>query len=242
MPPPGSAKNLIVNGDAEAGPGALDFDDVFPVPGWTTTGAFTAVQYASPDVSVPIGNEPAPPNRGANLFAGGPDSENSSAFQLIDVSASTSLIDVGNVPYFLTGYLGGYSFQNDTAVLTATFQGAGGLTLGSASIGPVTNVDRDIQTALLFRSASGLVPIGTRTINVELLMNYSDGGYNNGYADNLSLIVNIPNPPDQPGAIPEPGTCVLVASGILLLVGHVRRRAGSSVERHGAGPVQTSRR
>ena len=39
--------NLIVNGDAEAGPG----DNVFPanpavdVPGWTQTGGFTAVDY-----------------------------------------------------------------------------------------------------------------------------------------------------------------------------------------------------
>jgi|GEM_PF-5820810 len=40
-------RNLILNGDAEAGPGAADDEAIAPPPQWTVTTGFTAVRYGA---------------------------------------------------------------------------------------------------------------------------------------------------------------------------------------------------
>jgi hypothetical protein len=110
--------------------------------------------------------------------------------QLIDVSARAPAIDNGKTPFRLSGHLGGYAEQEDNAVLTATFVSAEGKRLGTASIGPVTAVDRNRESKLLERHTSGKVPVGTRRIEVQLKMARVEGQYNDGYADNLSLVLS----------------------------------------------------
>jgi len=44
----GFEANLIVNSGAEAGTGSASGFDVLSVPGWTTIGSFTVVQYGAP--------------------------------------------------------------------------------------------------------------------------------------------------------------------------------------------------
>jgi hypothetical protein len=55
------------------------------------------------------------------------------------------------------------------------------------SIGPVTTTNRGGRTLLLPRAASVAVPDLTRVIEVVITARRSEGVYNDGYADNLSL-------------------------------------------------------
>ncbi len=204
--------NLIVNGDAEAGSGATNSSGVVPVPGWTTTGRFTAVQYGTP--LFPSTSSPGPSNRGSNLFAGGPNNSSSSASQLIDISAGSAVIDGVGAMFDLSGFFGGWLFQNDNAVLKASFLNASNTVLNMASIGNVRSGDRGSQTGLLERSTSGIVPTGTRKIKVDLQMNRVGSlfnSYNDGYADNLSLKLTA-----NPTPVPEPASVLgLLAVGTL---------------------------
>ncbi len=174
-----------MDGDAEAQVGATGNGIVAPT-GWTTTGNFTVIQYGSEGVALSSAT-PGPPFPGSNFFAGGPSNAQSSATQTVNVSAEAAAIDAGTLTYNLSGWLGGYSSQNDNATLTATFEGATGSVLGTATIGPVMAADRDDNSELLYREAQGLTPVGTRQVLVQLTMTRTDGDYNDGYADDLSL-------------------------------------------------------
>jgi hypothetical protein len=210
--------NLIMNGNAEGGAGSTTgFQVIRPVPGWTPAGNFTVVQYGIGG-GFPSTTDPGPVNRGSNFFAGGPDNASSNASQVIDVSMGAATIDAGGVTFALNGFLGGYDGQRDNAVLSAFFKDGMGGTLGSALIGPVTEPERGGLTGLLFRSTAGTVPLGTRAIDIQLQMTRLDGAYNDGYADNLSLVLNGP----AVNAIPEPTSLALAASGILGLIGYRR--------------------
>ncbi len=195
-PPAALGANLIVNGDVEAGAGSPT-GDVVPVPGWTAGGNFTAVQYNASG-GFPAASDPGPSSRGANFFAGGPNTASSSATQVIDVSAQAAAIDTGTVIFELSGYLGGFGGQNDNTMLTATFENAGASSLGTAAIGPVTPSDRSGATGLVFRFSAGIVPVSTRLIGVRLQMTRTDGSYNDGYADNLSLKLLVNSAPAAP--------------------------------------------
>jgi hypothetical protein len=206
--PASLGKNLIINGDAEAGSGSASGNDVEPIPGWLTSSNFTVVQYGAPAfpdsaVSAAIGG-------GANFFAGGPDNSFSSATtQAVDVSALASGIDAGADTITLSGDLGGFDGQDDDMTVTALFLNAAHVSLGTLVIGPVTEPDRDGVTTLLFRSISGAVPEGTRSIVIQMDATRFEGSYNDGYADNLSLVMG-----GGPPAIPEPSTIALLLTGL----------------------------
>lgn len=203
--------NLIVNGDAESGV-AVTNDSTFNsvIPGWTPSGNFTAVTYDAPG-GFPLSGDPGPASRGSNFFAGGPSNAGSSASQSIDVSSSQSAIDAGAVSFSLEGFLGGFDEQGDNAVLSATFLSDTSSSLGTASIGPVSNGDRGNATGMLFRFTNGILPIGTRSIDLDLTMTRLQGSYNDGYADNLSLILRGPST----NPVPEPTTLLLLGSGLM---------------------------
>ena len=209
--------NLIANGDAEAGSGSAN-GGVVVVPSWATTGSFTVVQYGASG-GFPLSTDPGPASRGANFFAGGPTSATSGAVQLIDVSTVAGTIDAGGVTFDLSGFLGGFSSQRDNAVLTTMFLSGSSAQLGTASLGPVSNVDRGNNTGLLFRDLNGIVPIGTRSINLSLQMTRLDGTYNDGYADNLSLVLATPTG----ASIPEPSSITLVGIASFALCALGRR-------------------
>ena len=184
--------NLITNGDAEAGPGSFSGDRVGAVPGWRISGNFTVTRYggSASSGSFPSLTSPGPSTRGLNMFTGGPDNVNSDASQTIDVSSAAGMIDANNVSFELSGFFGGFAAQNDNAVLTATFKNALGVAIGSRFTGSVSRDDRRNITGLLPRATSGDVPVGTRQIDITLQMRRTDGAYNDGYADNLSLVLH----------------------------------------------------
>lgn len=178
---------LVVNGDAELATGASDASTQFPIPGWTVTGSATAVKYGTPNF--PTTTDPGSPTRGINFFAGGPGGD-SSISQSVDVSAGASAIDSGDVVAALSGYLGGFSSQADNTTFTATFRNGSGVTLDSAVIGPVTPAERSNASGMLLRNTNVPVPTGTRTILLTANMTRLEGSYNDGYADDLSLVLS----------------------------------------------------
>jgi hypothetical protein len=244
--------NLIVNGDAELGIAAVDAYEVVVVPGWTTTNTFSVYQYSSDNIFPDI-ESPGPVIRGNNFFGGGSIRHSadltafstiyratatptnglagsSSAFQTIDISADDTTIDEGYTSFNLSGFLGGYSIKDDTASLFASFLDANNSILSSASIGPVTNIDREYTTGLQERIATGLVPVGTRSILLELNMNASaisnsaNSYDNNAYADNLSLVLTS----SKPTKIPEPSELPGLLIGGAVVVGAIKKRQQKS--------------
>ena len=183
-------ENLIFNGDAEYERGYEGYDSVPDawIPGWYDPGYLTVVQYDSLG-GYPSASGPGPDNRGPNFFAGGWTDADTYASWDIHVSSLATAIDAG-VMWTLTGWLGGYVGQNDRASLTAVFMDDLGSVLDNASIGPVTADERNNITSLVDRTATGSVPIGTRKISVKIDA-VRASGYNDGYADNLSLVLTV---------------------------------------------------
>jgi hypothetical protein len=193
--------NLILNGGAEADIGGIG-GTIGPVTDWTTTGQFTVITYNN-NTGYPTNADPGPVNRGNNFFGGG-GGNSSSGSQLITLAPGFTEIDAGSVSFDLSGFLGGFSTDNDNAALTAVFRDASNTGLGTFSIGPVSAIDRSNVTGLFARSTSGTVPIGTRNILLTLNMERVVGSSNDGYADNLSLVLNN----NTATAVPEPFTVI----------------------------------
>jgi hypothetical protein len=108
-----------------------------------------------------------------------------------DLSALAEAIDGGCVRGLLSGWLGGFINQNDGMELTATFRDHSEKDLKTLTLSTVTAADRGNKTGLLFREQAGVVPTGTRSVLVELRATGSTG-LNDGYADNLSLVLEPP--------------------------------------------------
>ena len=189
--------NLIRNGDAEDSAGSPT-GAVVGSPHWTVTaGTFTVVQYGAPGGFPIVGTDIIPATHGYNFFAGGV-AASSQATQMITVTPGSPVIDTGTVRYFLSGDFGGYATDNDSAQLSIRFLDGNQLSIGSAiNIGNFNAAYRNNKTGLFGASANGIVPIGTRYVQVNLQMTRSNGPYNDGYADNLSLIfIGGPGTPD----------------------------------------------
>ncbi len=197
--------NLIVNGDAEDG-----------VNGWTALDEFTplfiSVEYGDNWVKP---DEPGPAERGAMMFAGESGYGYSGGYQMLDLSANTAEIAAGNVTFSLTGWLGGWTTQNDNAMLRISFLDADDNELGIAQLGPMLPADRNNTTGLFYASATGYLPTATAQVMVLLDMERFSGGDNDGYADNLSFVLT---------PVPEPETYALMLAG-LGLVGFAARRS-----------------
>jgi hypothetical protein len=196
--------NLIVNGDAEQGTGSTDGTVVVAVPSWAVANNGNVLIYGATG-GYPTATDPGPPSRGLNFFSGGPNDTVSTLAQSIDVSVYAAAIRQGAVTFALSGWLGGYSSQDDNATVTISFldaagadagatdagnavdAGDAGAPLGTATIGPVLASDRGSATGLLLRTTTGLVPPGTVAIAVQVTMTRLSGTANDGYADSLSL-------------------------------------------------------
>jgi uncharacterized repeat protein (TIGR01451 family) len=180
------AGNLLRNPDAESGPGAASGAESVVVPGWETTGGFTALQYGV-GPGFPSETSPGPLDRGQNLFSGGPSSASAAALQRLSLGAAAATIDRGDARFTLAGYLGGSADQGDNATFQVHFLDARNGLLAGATIGPVTPAERTNTTALLLRSAGGPVPAGARTAEFKLQMNRVSAAGNDGFADNLDF-------------------------------------------------------
>jgi hypothetical protein len=199
----GGSSNLIVNGAAESATCTTSGYDANTSPGWTAaSGGPNSVCVSNtggfPGASTP-GVQP-----GAAYFTGGTHG-NGSLTQTVSVAAAATAIDAGSATYNLSGWLGGYSSQNDRVGLVATFLNATGSSLGSSQIGPVTATDRGNATKFLNRTATGSIPAGTRSVRLDLNFTWTVGGTTDGYADGLSLTIS---PSIAPGALTVPASTV----------------------------------
>jgi hypothetical protein len=190
--------NLILNGNAEAGPGSPDDTSLVPtIPGWTRNNSANVMQYQSQSGSFLAITDSGPSDRGKNFFYGGTDAisptknaTTSSLSQVIDVSLAAPLFSTSAIKYTLSAWLGGYSSQNDNARLTIQFLSIAGQAVGTASVGPVLAADRDNTDALVQRSTTGAIPASTTKIIVTLTFTRTDGIDNDGSADDLSLTLH----------------------------------------------------
>jgi hypothetical protein len=181
-------RNLVVNGNAEADTGSPDATQIVKPSDWTTTGQFTVVQYGASG-GFPDKSAPGPADRGKNFFAGG-NAALSTATQTIDLSSGAEAIDAGSVTYALSGWLGGYSNQDDDVQVTVAFLNeSGGKLSGSAQVGPLKAADRKGVTGIFLRSTTGAVPAHARSARVTLTVTRYDGEYNDGYSDDISLVL-----------------------------------------------------
>jgi hypothetical protein len=189
-----AGKNIIVNGDAETGASASNTTALGPPSGWERTGEFNQVQYGADafaktaDLNIDK-KGPSSETPGKAYFAGG-NTATSTGTQVIDVSGAGGWIDGGSRTYQLQGFLGGFESQADFAVVNVTFQDANGRALGTAQIGPVSPLTRNSRTALIFSQTHGTVPKGTRKVQVKVTLTRIEGNYNDGYADDLSLVLS----------------------------------------------------
>lgn len=167
----------------------------------------------------PTATDPRPSDSSTNFFFGGvtPSSSLSQSISLVSFSA---LIDAGAAGYDLSGWLGGYLAQRDSVTVTATFLNNSSTTVGSATIGPVTNTDRGNLTGLFLRSGAGIIPVGTRTVTIQAAFTRLDGSDNDGYADSLSFKVTNP----ASASAPEPETLSLLLLGLLVPLARRARR------------------
>jgi VCBS repeat protein/FG-GAP repeat protein len=202
---PPLAGNLLVNGGFE-GPGAAALHTRSPaIPGWQRSGGMTYIRYGIPahDFFPPRLAAPRWNGGGGLLWGGSSVASNgiTEASQTVDVSAATVSIDAGRATVNLSADLGGALDVPDVMTARAEFLSAGGGTLGSLVIGPVTVADRRRQTTLVRRAASAPVPIGTRRMRVTLTSTDADKTYSSATADNVKLTLDTPGRPGgQPSA------------------------------------------
>jgi hypothetical protein len=96
------------------------------------------------------------------------------------------------INFSLSGYLGGSSNQGDNVTLFANFSDSSHSFISQVFVGPVTAANRGNVTELLLRSTSGVLPVGTRYVQIQLHFEREAGTYDDGYADTLSFILTSP--------------------------------------------------
>ncbi|MEW2631057.1 phosphoesterase [Streptomyces sp. NPDC048389] len=181
--------NLVVNGDAESGPGG-SAEPVGTVTGWVVAQGAPALVGYDVGGGYPTAADPGPARRGSRFFSGG-NSPRTALVQDITLPATGPAgrvaVDAGQVSYTLTAWLGGYAAQEDGARLSAEFRDEAGTPTALSVLGPVTAAERGTRTGLLERTASGAVPPGSRTARLLLVFTRSGGTSNDGYADAMTL-------------------------------------------------------
>jgi hypothetical protein len=180
--------NLLSNPGAEDS--AADPSTAYQVvylPGWTTTGNLTAVDY-----EVPAFLDPAESDRiggGRAFFAGGPSTALSTAAQAVDIGSFSGSVDDRRVTAHLEAQMASYLDQADSGTVQATFLDGLLAPLGSLTLGPYHGSD-PLYSSFAFQQADGAVPPGTRFIQVMLIARREAGDYNDAYFDNLALVLN----------------------------------------------------
>jgi len=176
-------KNLVVNGDAEATPGAPSGTPPGSIAGWTISGGPQVLRY-SDSGRMDIGTI-GPANRGLNYF-GGSTTAKATLTQKIDLSPAASGIDAGTVSYDASGYIG--ITGGDTSSMIVTLQNASGGAIASFTFGPL---DPNIyQNGIYLQRKIGQLPSGTRSVTIEVDLARTSGSNNAAASDNISFVLN----------------------------------------------------
>ena len=212
--------NLISNGGAES-----------DLAGWFSAGGEMASQFYGAPGGFPGSGH------GSRFFYGG-DAGESTIFQDISLSGGASQIDLGLVRADLSAHLGGFDWQGDHAILQVQWLNGTGGVIRTDSAPTVTAENRGGVTTLLPRSLANIpLPAGTRTARVVLQSVRHEGTANDGYADNLSLVLEqVPAGANLNDDVFVPGTLAVdVGSGTVEWSGNVS--GGGTVVLDGSGTV-----
>jgi hypothetical protein len=101
------------------------------------------------------------------------------------------LIDSHTVYFKLSAWVGGWLRQDDIALVTLSFfNGTNEAMSTNAVLQPVFAIDRNYTTSLIYRDSSGMLPIGTRSLQMQVaIIRAGSGPSNDGYIDNIALIL-----------------------------------------------------
>ena len=227
------AGNLLVNGGFE-GPVPPTEGSVLPIEGWQRSGSMGYLRYGAPShaFSPSWRSSPRYGTGGGRMLWGGysaPTGGITTAFQTVDVAASADAIDAGGATANLSAYLGGSRAYPDAMSARAELLDAGGATLATIELGPVTPADRNNLTTLLYRAGARAVPPGTRTIRVTLISDDADKAYSSALADNVKLtLTSTPAAEPGPGSGPEPvGGAAAFGPRTLVTLALARQRIGA---------------
>lgn len=186
--------NLISNPGAEVGAGGNG--GVVAVPSWAKDGTLSTVVTYGASARFPSLASPGRGVRGTKFFCGGPDSRHSLTrlTQYVDVHTwAADSIQTQHCRYAFNGWLGGRTNETDYARVVLKFMDDGLGLLSTIQLGPVTAANRTNQTKLMYRARTGTVPYNTYYIQYWIFMTRQVGDFNDGYADNLSLVLtNVP--------------------------------------------------
>jgi len=171
---------LLRNGGAEAGSATDGYHNIL-VPGWTAYGGFTVVKYGEPG-GFPTLAESARINGSKKFFTTGyvqplSSCNDNEAVQMLTINGRNRAIDSGHVKVVLTGRLGTYGSQTDTAVLD--------LEIGNQAQfleKTRTHTNGELQKV----SMSLILKSGERSIAVTMRI-FTPEGYCDAYFDNLVL-------------------------------------------------------
>jgi len=180
--------DLLANGNGENGENvATGFEVVSDIPGWTRWGSVTVVRYASNPGRWPAVSDPGPVVRDAAFLTGGPDDQGDSLHQVVNLSDFAGDIDAGVVRFDLGGYLGGLSSLDDSVLVRLHLLDGSNDLLELRELESVTPEDRGNQTGMLLRTASGLLPVGTRSATIAMIFVGTSGHGSWGLVDSIGL-------------------------------------------------------
>jgi len=213
--------NVVQNPSFEIGAGGN-------VSNWTGS-ALGTYQYSQGYTSINV-----PPSPGLLYLHGLSGSATSNTAQTIDLLAAgftAGFLD-GGAQYDLSAFFSSY-LKTDFGSITASFLNAGGTAIGTSnpigglafmnSLGTGNNVNGVPGYTDWGKSGtSGALPIGTRSVSINILHTRAAGTANDSYVDVVDFHLN---------AVPEPSTLLLtsVAAGITLIL-RLRRRREASAE------------
>ncbi|MFO0856239.1 MAG: hypothetical protein U0640_02640 [Phycisphaerales bacterium] len=184
--------NLITNAGFESGPSSPNGQTVVAPTGWISIGNGTVVPYGA-GAEFPTSSSPGPDARGNNFLAGGPNNTLAQVVQQIDLSALGEQIDANNANFNLGAWLGGFANQDDLARVVVVWADASSNSLRTDTlVGPNAQV-RGGVTGLSAYWTSSRVPVNTRQALVTITLSRVIGPYNNGYIDNLWLVLSPQN-------------------------------------------------
>jgi len=178
---PAIGENLVESPDA-------DGED--PTGGWIETGCLSVTEYGEGEGPGPMATGPS--DRGDAYFSGRGLACNDTvaAVQWIENVSDLRESGVGgDVPYTyeIRGFFGGWGEDPDHATFSAYFLNADDRLIQAATIGPVSEADREDESKLLERSADDDVPNGTERIMLLMEFRRFGTGMHKGAADNLSF-------------------------------------------------------
>ncbi|MEE9395062.1 MAG: hypothetical protein V3W41_21445 [Planctomycetota bacterium] len=161
---------------------------------WTVrSGAWQSANYG--DAELPTAAIATAMGGGAKLALCITDSSNPFMTQTFDLRGNAADIDAGNIFVDLEGYFGGFVGNADTAELNALFFDASAAAIPSADlrIGQITATNRNQETTVMRRSSEGQVPVGARSMVIELRYRRLSGLGVEAFADRLAVkLTNAP--------------------------------------------------